>query len=40
MITFLAIVGVLAFCYAHWKLHISIAAMKAELLAEIAKFKG
>ena len=40
MLTLLLIVGVLAFGYAHWKLHLSVAQIKDEVVAEIAKLRG
>jgi len=40
MFTFLCVAGAAAFCYAHYKLHLSLAQIKADLLAEIAKVKA
>ena len=39
MFTFLVVAGVAAFCYAHYKLHLSLAQIKADILAELDKLK-
>jgi hypothetical protein len=40
MFDFLLVAGVAVFCYAHYKLHLSLAQIKADLLAELAKVKA